>query len=51
MLETDTGELSLNPRIVTQATFLDGKAERRILTQGKLAVLQVQLQQPAPDAS
>lgn len=49
VVETDAGELSLDPRIVTQATFLDGKAERRIMRPGKLAVLQVQLKEPAPD--
>ncbi len=43
MVETDTGELSLDPRIVTQATFLDGKAERRVMRPDRLAVLRVQL--------
>lgn len=48
VLETDTGELSLDPRVITQAAFLDGKAERRVTRQDKLAVLRVQLKKPAP---
>lgn len=48
VVETDTGELSLNPAVVTQAAFLDGKAERRVMRQGKRTVLQVQLREPAP---
>ena len=46
VLETETGELSLDPRTVTQAAFLDGNAERRFMEQGKRAVLHVNLKQP-----
>jgi hypothetical protein len=48
IVETEAGELSLDPRAVTQATFLDGRAERRFASGSKSPVLQVRLKQPAP---
>ncbi len=47
MLDTENGELSLDPAAVTQATFLDGNAERRFAVPGKSAALSVQLKNPA----
>ncbi len=46
-LETDAGELSLNPATVTQMTVLDGPANRRLAGQGKSAILRVRLKSPA----
>ena len=46
-VETEAGELSLDPRIVTQVVFLDGKAERRLPDRSTCAVLEVQLKSPA----
>jgi hypothetical protein len=48
ILDTENGELSLDPRAVTQAIFVDGGAERRFVARDKSAVLSVQLKNPAP---
>jgi hypothetical protein len=48
IVETDAGELSVDPKEVTQVTFLDGKAERRFAGGGKSPILHVQLKKPAP---
>ena len=47
IVETEAGELSLDPRAVTQVIFLDGKAERRLPDRGTSAVLEIQLKGPA----
>jgi len=46
-VETNAGELSLNPMAVTQVAVLDGPANRRLAGQGKSAVLRVRLKSPA----
>jgi hypothetical protein len=48
VVETETGDLSLDPRLVTQAAFPDGRAERSLLKPRRRAVLQVRLKEPAP---
>jgi len=47
VMETEAGEVSLDPRTVTQVTFLDGKAQRRFVERGKSIALHVQLKAPA----
>jgi hypothetical protein len=48
IVETDAGELSIDPRGITQVIFLDGKAERRLPRGGRSPMLHVQLKKPAP---
>jgi hypothetical protein len=48
IVETDTGELSIDPRTIAQVIFLDGKAERHFAQGGKSPMLHVQLKKPAP---
>ncbi len=47
IVETDAGELSIDPRAIAQVIFLDGKAERRFPQGGKSPMLHVQLKKPA----
>lgn len=47
LLETEAGEVSINPATVTQATFLQGKASRRFTEPGRSVVLRVRLKSPA----
>ncbi|MGE5293687.1 MAG: hypothetical protein ACM3VT_02555, partial [Solirubrobacterales bacterium] len=48
IVETDAGEVSIDPSGISQVVFLDGKAERRFAGGGKSPVLHVQLKKPAP---
>lgn len=48
IVETDAGELSVDPKTVSAAMFLDGKAERRVAEGPKSTVLHVQLKTSAP---
>jgi hypothetical protein len=50
IVETDAGELTVDPRGITQVTFLDGKAERRFAGGGRSPMLHVQLKKPAAGA-
>lgn len=47
IVETDAGELTIDPRTITQIIFLDGKAERRFAGNGKSPMLHVRLKKPA----
>jgi len=48
IVETEAGELSVDPKAVAQVIFLDGKAERRFAGNGKFPMLHVRLKKPAP---
>jgi hypothetical protein len=48
VLETEGGDVSIDPRAVTQAVFVDAKAERRFVLPSKSAALDVELKSPAP---
>ncbi len=50
IVETDAGELSVDPREVTQVMFLDGKAQRNLARDGKSVALHVRLKKAAPGA-
>jgi hypothetical protein len=49
IVETEAGELSVDPKAVAQVVFLDGKAERRFAGGNRSPMLHVQLKKPAPD--
>lgn len=48
IVETDAGELSIDPRTIAQVVFLDGKAERRFAEGDESPMLHVRLKKPAP---
>jgi len=48
IVETEAGELSIDPRTIAQVAFLDGKAERRFAEGDESPMLHVRLKKPAP---